>query len=351
MHNFFGILGHYAIEIVPSLALGFFLSGIIHEFIPGDIVEKHLGGRGILPLIYSTVAGTLLPICCVGSLPVAVSLREKGASVGAVVAFLIATPATSLSAIFVCYSLLGLKFTLFLFFAVIFMGITMGALADIFGFKIRVNAKPTCICHSKDKNCTLIDPVCGMEALKQSDFKIEHDGATFYFCSAHCKAKFEESPDRFANKINEEKCEHCAVEKSGLSNRLVSALKFAFFEMPKDIGLELVLGLLLAVLIASFNPIGQFVSNYLSGIFAYPVSLIFGMMMYICSTASVPLVDALVSQGMNIGAGMVLLLAGPITSWGTILVIRSQFGGKMLAFYLGGIAIFSLIIGYAFTLI
>jgi uncharacterized membrane protein YraQ (UPF0718 family) len=30
------------------------------------------------------------------------------------------------------------------------------------------------------------------------------------------------------------------------------------------------------------------------------------------------------SQGMNIGAGMVLLLVGPITSWGTILVMRKE---------------------------
>jgi len=38
--------------------------------------------------------------------------------------------------------------------------------------------------------------------------------------------------------------------------------------------------------------------------------------MYICSTASVPLVHAFISQGMNVGAGMVLLVAGPVTSWG-----------------------------------
>jgi hypothetical protein len=73
--------------------------------------------------------------------------------------------------------------------------------------------------------------------------------------------------------------------------------------------------------------------------------------MYICSTASVPLVHAFVSQGMNIGAGMVLLLVGPITSWGTILVLRKEFGGKTLLAYLMVIAIMALVLGWCFSMI
>ena len=349
--NFLGILGHYIIEVLPSLALGFLISGIIHEFLPGDLVQKHLGGRGIKPLIYSTIVGTLLPICCVGSLPVAVGLRRKGASMGAVVAFLIATPATSISAILVAHSLLGLKFTVYLFFSVIFMGIVMGALANLFGFDVKPDAKPVCVCGEKGKDCSRIDPVCGMEVAGNSELKIEHDGATFYFCSAHCHAKFQKSPDAFIDSSHDEECEHCVVSKVGFWQKIVAALRFAFIEMPRDIGVELTIGLVLAAVIASVNPIGRFVEVYLSGIVAFPVALVAGMMMYICSTASVPLVDALITQGMNVGAGLVLLLVGPITSWGTILVVRSQFGGKILAFYLGGIAILSLALGFMFTLI
>ena len=54
---------------------------------------------------------------------------------------------------------------------------------------------------------------------------------------------------------------------------------------------------------------------------------------------------------MNIGAGMVLLLVGPITSWGTILVLRKEFGGKMLAIYLAVVSVMSLALGYCFSLI
>jgi uncharacterized membrane protein YraQ (UPF0718 family) len=56
-------------------------------------------------------------------------------------------------------------------------------------------------------------------------------------------------------------------------------------------------------------------------------------------------------QGMNIGAGMVLLLLGPITSWGTILVLRKEFGGRILAIYLAVVCVTSLALGYCFSLI
>lgn len=73
--------------------------------------------------------------------------------------------------------------------------------------------------------------------------------------------------------------------------------------------------------------------------------------MYVCSTASVPLVHALVSQGMNIGAGMLLLLVGPITSWGTILVLRKEFGGKTLLTYLVVVSIMASALGHCFSMI
>ncbi len=102
---------------------------------------------------------------------------------------------------------------------------------------------------------------------------------------------------------------------------------------------------------AAITPVGKFVGDYFSGGLGYLFSLIFGLMMYICSTASVPLVDAFISQGMNIGAGMVLLIAGPVTSWGTILVLRKEFGGKTLLIYLTVICLTALALGYCFSMI
>ncbi len=42
-----------------------------------------------------------------------------------------------------------------------------------------------------------IDPVCGMEVGEETEFKVEHMGKTYYFCSPHCKAQFEANPEKY----------------------------------------------------------------------------------------------------------------------------------------------------------
>jgi uncharacterized membrane protein YraQ (UPF0718 family) len=54
---------------------------------------------------------------------------------------------------------------------------------------------------------------------------------------------------------------------------------------------------------------------------------------------------------MSIGAGMVLLLVGPIASWSTITVQRKESGVSILAVYLAVICTMSLAPGYCFSLI
>ncbi|MCX6024213.1 MAG: YHS domain-containing protein [Chloroflexi bacterium] len=44
------------------------------------------------------------------------------------------------------------------------------------------------------------DPVCGMEINEaQAAGKSEHDGRTFYFCSAGCKQKFDQNPHQYGH--------------------------------------------------------------------------------------------------------------------------------------------------------
>jgi len=305
---------------------------LIHEFVPAGWVGRYLGGKGIKPLLYSTLIGTALPICCIGSLPVAVSLHQKGARLGAVLAFLVATPATSVTALLVCYGLLGIKFTVFIFFAVMVMGLSMGFIGN------RLNVKPGAFA-STDKQMA-IDPVCGMSVEIGKAIHTEYGDKVYYFCCAHCRQEFEKAPRAYLGTF-----------PGKLARQMKHVLKYAFVDMPREIGREMLLGLALAALVVAVTPIGNFVGDYFNGGLGYLFSLIFGLIMYICSTASVPLVHAFMSQGMNIGAGMVLLIVGPITSWGTILVLRKEFGARTLLTYLALISVTALALGYGFSFI
>jgi uncharacterized membrane protein YraQ (UPF0718 family) len=286
---------HYTIEVAPSLVLGLLLSGVIHEFVPQKLIDRYLVKKGILSILYVTLAGIFLPLCCFGSLPVAIGFRKKGVPLGPVLAFLVATPATSVTAILVTWQLLGIGFTLYLCLSVILMGLVIGFIGNLLPFKQ---------VESKSDAC----PMC------------------------------EEG----------EHAKHGHHDK-GLKNRITSVLSFSFIDMPKEIGLELIVGLILAAVVSSFAPLGNLIKDYLVAGYGYLFALIFGLIMYICSTASVPLVHAFISHGLNIGAGLVLLLVGPITSYGTILVVRKEFGTKILLIYLGVICSFSVIFGYLFS--
>ncbi|MEA3492972.1 MAG: permease [Candidatus Margulisiibacteriota bacterium] len=292
---FFKTISHYIVDIVPVLALGFLISGLIHEFLPDDFVNKYLSKRTFLSVLWAALVGTILPVCCIGSLPVAISFYKKGARLGPILAFLVATPATSITALLLTYRLLGLKFTIFIFFAAIIIGVIMGLIGNLF-------------------------PVPPQ--------------------------KREES----------QVCEHCGAEGHShkihpLLERIRSVFVFAFWEMPRDIGREILIGLLLAAFISSVAPIERVIALYLGGGYGYVFALPFGLLMYMCSTGTVPLVHAFVNSGMNIGAGMVLLLAGPITSFGTLLVVKKQFGNRIVWTYLIVISALSLLLGYGFSLI
>ena len=44
------------------------------------------------------------------------------------------------------------------------------------------------------------DPVCGMSVEPQSAAgSAEHDGKTYYFCSASCREQFQKEPGKYAS--------------------------------------------------------------------------------------------------------------------------------------------------------
>ncbi|MHB8567066.1 MAG: YHS domain-containing protein [Nitrososphaerales archaeon] len=47
---------------------------------------------------------------------------------------------------------------------------------------------------------TAIDPICKMKVEEKSaKFKSDHDGKTFYFCSAGCKSKFDNDSHKYGH--------------------------------------------------------------------------------------------------------------------------------------------------------
>ncbi|MCJ7728939.1 MAG: permease, partial [Sedimentisphaerales bacterium] len=102
-----------AMEMSPYLLFGFFMAGVLSVLVSQRLVEKHLGGSGIWPVVKASLFGVPLPLCSCSVIPVTMSLHKHGASRGAAVSFLLSTPQTGVDSILVTYSLLGPVFAIF----------------------------------------------------------------------------------------------------------------------------------------------------------------------------------------------------------------------------------------------
>ena len=264
-------------EMSPYLLLGFFVAGLLSVLVSQQLVEKHLGGRELWPLLKASIFGVPLPLCSCGVIPVSMSLHKHGASKGSTIAFLLSTPQTGVDSIFVTLSLLGPVFAVFRPVAAFITGLVGGTFVDLFEQ--------------------------GGEAQKGPAEK----------CTDEC----------------------CNDEKTG---KVVKGLKYGFITLPRDIGKAMLLGLVIAAFISALVPNGYFAEKLGTGIFAMVVMMFLGIPVYVCATASVPVAAALILKGLTPGAALVFLMTGPATNAASFITIWKTLGRATAIIYLATVA-------------
>lgn len=273
-------------EMSPYLLLGFLLAGLMHAFIPGMVYSRYLSGHGFRSVLYGALFGIPLPLCSCGVIPTAMSLRKEGASKGATVSFLIATPETGVDSILATYSLLGLPFAII---------------------------RPIAACC----NALLGGMMVNTFADEKGNQEVSEEDTKSCCCHSH------EKPTTFVGKIKE-------------------ALQFGFIEMMEDIGKWLVIGLVIAGLITVFIPDSFFTIFRGNTLLSMLLVLCIALPMYICATGSIPIAVALMLKGLTPGAALVLLMAGPACNMASILVINKVLGKKTMIVYLLSIIVMAI---------
>jgi uncharacterized membrane protein YraQ (UPF0718 family) len=95
-----------------SMVLGVLMVAALSK-IPREFVMSILGTQGgVKGILRATAAGVLLDLCSHGILMVGAKLYERGASIGQIMAFLIASPWNSFSLTLILIALIGLPWTL-----------------------------------------------------------------------------------------------------------------------------------------------------------------------------------------------------------------------------------------------
>ena len=258
----------------PYLLLGFTLAGMMHAFVPRAIYSRYLSGNSFRSVLGAAILGIPLPLCSCGVIPTAMSLRKDGASKGATISFLIATPQTGVDSIIATYSLMGLPFALLRPFVALVTALFGGTLANY-------------VDRNDDKEEAAAERSC------------------------------------------------CAKEeKTTFAQKIKVAANYAYVEMMQDIGRWLVLGLVVASVITVFVP-DSFFSLFAGRPFASMLMvLLFAIPMYLCATGSIPIAVALMLKGLSPGTALVLLMAGPAVNVASLLVIGKVMGRRSLFTYL-----------------
>ena len=300
----------------PYLLLGFLLAGLMHAFVPGKFYTKYLSRKSFRSVLNAALLGIPLPLCSCGVIPTAMSLRKEGASKGAVVSFLIATPQTGVDSIVATFSLMGLPFAIVRPIAALFTAIFGGVIVD------KAEPEKKCCCHSEEKKTE------------------EH--------SCCCHTKQEEAEHVCHCHSEEEKGEgscHCHSHK-GFFTKIKEALTYAYVDMMEDIGKWLVIGLVVAAAITVLVPTEYFAVFQGNTLASMLLVLCIAMPMYLCATGSIPIAVALMMKGLTPGAALVMLMAGPACNFASMLLIRRSLGLRTMLVYILSIVLGAVAFGY-----
>ena len=113
-----------------GIVIGIVFVGILGRM-PRELVMGLLGrDGGLRGMLRATLAGVFLDLCSHGILAVGMKLYERGASVGQVMAFLLASPWNSFSLTLILFGLIGVSWTLLFILLSLVIGIVTGLIFD-----------------------------------------------------------------------------------------------------------------------------------------------------------------------------------------------------------------------------
>src|SRR5262245_4224133 len=115
------------------LLLGFLLAGVLAVLVPRALLTRLVGTGKVKSVLWASVLGLPLPLCSCGVLPTALGLRKQGATPGATVAFLVATPETGADSISLTYALTDPIMTIFRPVAGVVTAIAAGLATNLLG--------------------------------------------------------------------------------------------------------------------------------------------------------------------------------------------------------------------------
>ena len=266
-----------------GLGLGMLFVGLLGR-VPREFVTSLLGkGDSFIGILRATFAGVLLDLCSHGILLVAMRLYQRGASLGQVMAFLIASPWNSLSLTVILIALIGWQLTTLFIAGSMVIGIVSGMVFTVL--------------------------------VKQG--------------------KLPENPNTI--ELNEFHAWPEAKKQLKAASFGLGWWQTMLWEGIKDsrmIVRWLLLGVLLAAAIRTFLPIEAFQTYFGATMIGLGMTILVATVLEICSEGSTPIAADLVTRANAPGNGFAFLMTGVATDYTEIMSLKETTGSWKVALFL-----------------
>lgn len=264
---------------LPFFVLGLVIAGLLEAFLPRDLIERWLARPGLRPILYSTLAGALLPGDVCLSMPLVSWLRRAGAGAGSLAAFLVSAPLLALEEIPLTYALLGPILTFARVASTITLGVAAGLLAPL---ALAPVAAPAMRSFAPDPRLPLVSVARAIAPRARLGVAASH--------------------------------------ALGLARRL----------LPYLLG-----GLLAASAFETLAPEGALAQLVPHSALQVLVAATIGLPLYLCEGEEVPLALALVAAGGTPGAALAFMIAGPGICTTSVAMVAREFGKLYASAYMG----------------
>lgn len=317
----------YLLVHLPFVIPAFFLAGALYALFPKDKILRYLGPNSPKHIAYpmSVVGGLCLAVCSCTILPLFAGIRKSGAGLGPAVVFLYTAPATNILAIIYTSSLIGWDIALariiFSIIFAVFIGITMSA---IFKEKVTQTAE----------NGGSTEAFNNIGDVKTSGW------LWGFFAILLAILLWGASPIL-----------KLPVKLPGLAALIITLIIIARKALNKDSFTSwmretwffvrsilplLLIGVFVAGMLRVVIP-SEFVGRYFGGttLGATLAAVLFGVVAYFPTLVEVPMARLFLDVGVGVGPLLAYLLADPVISLPSMLVVRKIIGNKKLLYYVG----------------
>ncbi|MBB6522110.1 permease [Pseudoteredinibacter isoporae] len=282
------VMAHTVHELVNTMWFSVVLAAIFVGFlakIPQSFVLSILGrGGSVSGLGRATVAGVLMDLCSHGILMVAMQLYRKGASLGQVMAFLVASPWNSLSLTLILIALVGWKWTLAFIVLSMALAFTTGYLFDLLSRKGHLPENPF---------------------------------------AAELEEGFEFWPEakRQWRELKIDRAWWLSVWEEAISG-------------SKMVVRWLLFGVLLAALIRGFVSLDDFQQYFGPSLLGLGATLLAATIIEVCSEGSTPIAADLMTRANAPGNSFAFLMTGVATDYTEVMVIKDTMKSWKTALFL-----------------